>query len=78
MEINIPFSGISQIILFEVFVQYLLDCLQTRGWEFRYLLNCSNATIIPLSLWKVAGCGVVSFLGQAPPVLAAKMVSDDW
>lgn len=79
MEMNVPFSELTQIILIEDFVQYLLDCLKRRGWESGYqLLNCPNTTVMPLTPWEVAGCGEGCFLGQAPAALAAKGVSDDW
>lgn len=51
VEMNVLFSGLIKIILIEDFVQYLLDCLKRRGWDFGYqLLSCPNGTVIPLSL----------------------------
>lgn len=49
MEMNVPFSGLTQILLLEDFAQYLLGSLDRRGWELSYqLLNCPNATVTPL------------------------------
>lgn len=74
VEMSVPFSGLTKIVLFEDFVQYLLDCLKRTGWEIGSPLpNCPNAALVPLWLRRrrqVVQKGV--FSEQHPPLQRRK------